>query len=598
MKKNKTWRILLPLFFITAMLLSNVLMLPLQVAGAAGNPTLSLVGLKNAPILTEDMTQNVIRKPVELTYTDDPSWREAITEVIVDGVPLDAGKYSKNNAGNITIDKAVFSKSKDYNIVIKADGYRDAGVTQPIGLFYITGDGVDKEVVFTRAQLEVMPQKRVLFSATNDFPYDLLMIAEGVSLRTLLEQAGIKANAQVIAFRGSDGYTGEFTIDELLNQKRYFFPDKTEVDPVIALKRAERSADFENMNEKDTPVLCFGQRAQTEQTLLQSVKIIQIISVTTSDPGRWAKPVAKVIDPDTQQKAPTQGGVVKKGSKIVLEGEPKAKIYYTTDGTEPNLDSKIFNESGCGPLAGQHQPILVEKEATIKAKAVWGGKWDSKVVAFTFTTGRETGDNKDGVPGDASNMQPGKTFSDIQGHWAQGDIELLAFKMLIKGKSETAYAPGSNITRAEFAALLVRALGLKEGTIEKGRFKDVAAAAWYAGSVAAATRDNIIKGYDSSFFKPNEIITREEMVVMISRAARVAGKDVALSGSEQEEQLDKFKDKHKISSWAAKDVALAAEAGIINGMPGGIFAPQTNADRAQSAAILKRFLTYINGMGE
>ena len=81
---------------------------------------------------------------------------------------------------------------------------------------------------------------------------------------------------------------------------------------------------------------------------------------------------------------------------------------------------------------------------------------------------------------------------------------------------------------------------------------------------------------------------------MITRAARVAGKEETLSDSEQEQQLAQFTDKQMISPWAAKDLALAVKAGIIKGMPGGDFAPQTNADRAQSAAILKRFLTHVH----
>jgi len=81
---------------------------------------------------------------------------------------------------------------------------------------------------------------------------------------------------------------------------------------------------------------------------------------------------------------------------------------------------------------------------------------------------------------------------------------------------------------------------------------------------------------------------------MIARAARVAGKEDSLSASEQEEQLAKFSDNQAIAAWAASDVALAAKAGIISGMPGDEFSPGSNADRAQSAAILKRFLIYVN----
>jgi hypothetical protein len=718
------------------------------------------------------------------------------------------GEYS------VMITGAGLAAAQTYHFtVISSGGSGGGGGTgsdnDPI--LYIKGNGVKKEVSYTRAQLEAMDQKREMLSATSDYPQDLVVAVEGVFLRSLLEEAGLRDTAQMIIFEGTDGYTAKFTIDELFNQKRYIFPEKKVVEPIIALQREERAKNFNNMSKQDTPVVCYGQRAKTEQTLMWFVKRLETIEVTTDNPDTWPQPTAKIIIPGSKEKVDTQGGRVKKGSEIYLTcSEPVAKIYYTTDGTTPDLDSKIFNLSGCGPLQGKDEPITINTTTTVKAMSVGRGRWDSKVATFTFTVDGSPGggssgggtpvtqqpvdethfkketlnlengrkgekitlqadtliDIEKGVQGsrlaitstgnvdevrvevpsailqkakeksmllgfnsqignytlplsslnidgiaaelgvkpeeislnivisqvtedvknklgvkvqagqqmltdpvefrvelnapngkkveyksfgtayvereiplngafninqatgvvwneakgkflplptrfetkDGKNiavilnrsnslytvLQSGKTFADIKGHWAQGDIELLASKMLINGKSETAYVPGSNITRAEFAALLVRALGLQEGVLKEGQFKDVAGTAWYAGSVAAATNENIIKGYDGKLFKPNENITREEMAVMISRASRVAGKDVVLSGGEQEQQVALFKDKQKISSWAVQDVALAVKAGIINGMPGGNFAPQTNADRAQSAVILKRFLTYAN----
>lgn len=190
-------------------------------------------------------------------------------------------------------------------------------------------------------------------------------------------------------------------------------------------------------------------------------------------------------------------------------------------------------------------------------------------------------------------LQQSKTFVDIQNNWAKDDIELLASKMIINGKSQTTYEPASHITRAEFAALLVRALGLDEGVIKGGQFTDVQGTEWYAGSVAAATDEGIIKGYDNKCFKPNSKITRQEMAVMIARAAKAAGKAETLSTSQQEQQLSLFTDKQSIPDWAAKEIAVAVKDGIINGMPGGEFSPATYANRAQSAVMLKRFLTHV-----
>ena len=675
-------------------------------------------------------------------------------------------------------------------------------------ILFINGSGVTNKISFTQAELEAMTRERVLYSTTSDMPQDKPVAAEGVPLRNLLNQAGM-SGAKMIAFQGTDGYTISFTVDELLNTTRYKFPDKTEVESLIALKRVEGTANFDEMSTTDTPVLCYGQRAKTEQTLPGFVKRLKYITVTTSSPGQWAKPVAKILTPDSTEKTVTQGGEVKSGSKIYLEAELTTNIYYTADSSTPDLDSEIFNKHGCGALQGQVDPVVVNKAITVKAMTVGRGKRDSDVLSLTFTVAggsspgggggssvvqQAVGDKnilkeelnlENGRKGEKITLQAGvlediekgeqgsrlavtstgdvdevimqvpaaalqkarekgmllgidsqignytlpltalnldqiasemgvkpeelnlniiiskatedmkktltshiregqqmlvdpveftveitapdgkkveyksfggayvereltlggevnvnqavgalwngakgqfspvptrfetrdgvcyavilnrtnslytvlrssRTFSDIQNNWAQKDIELLASKMLIAGKTETAYEPGSNITRAEFSALLVRALGLEEGVLSKGQFKDVDSAAWYAGSIAAAVAENIIKGYDGSIFKPDNKITREEMAVMIVRAARVAGKEDTLSDSEQKELLARFKDQQKISSWAASDAALTVKAGIVSGMPDGGFSPGSNADRAQSAAILKRFLIYIN----
>ncbi|MCG9967262.1 S-layer homology domain-containing protein [Pelotomaculum terephthalicicum JT] len=599
--ENKILRALFPAVIALAMLLSHGFAQPAGAAEAAGDTLLSAGGLKEAPALAADAAQNVIRKPVELTFADDASWRGAISGVSVDGAALEAGKYVID-AGKITIDKSVFRTSGDYAVAVQAGGYADAQVTQKIGLLYITGDGVPREIVFTRAELAAMEQERAVFSATNDFPADLTVAAAGVPLRALLAQAGVKPEARMITFTGSDGYKAEFMIDELLKTKRYIFPDKTEVEPLIALERAERSTDFSQVSEQDTPVLCIGQRARTEQTLLSFVKILQTITVTTDAPGQWAGPTAQIIDPATRQKAATPGGAVKRGAQIALAGDPKTKIYYTTDGSAPDLDSEIYNAHGCGPLAGQAEPIVVQTDTTVKAKAVGYGKRDSEVVAFTFTVDDTQPDQstdeqvvEDKPAGqEAPAAEKGTAFTDIQDSWAREDIEFLAARKLIHGKSDTTYEPGSEITRAEFAALLVRALGLPEGVLPEGRFQDVAAADWYAGSVAAAADEKIIMGCAGGFFRPGARITREEMAAMLARAARAAGKEETLSGGGLEQQLARFKDRQLISPWAAEDVAMAARAGIIEGLPGGDFSPGAYADRAQSAAVLRRFLTYID----
>jgi hypothetical protein len=83
------------------------------------------------------------------------------------------------------------------------------------------------------------------------------------------------------------------------------------------------------------------------------------------------------------------------------------------------------------------------------------------------------------------------SFLDVKGHWSAGDVELLASKLIIQGRSEEAFEPDATITRAEIAALLVRSLGLNESN-EKGPFPDVGG--WYETAVSTAYQAGLISG--------------------------------------------------------------------------------------------------------
>ncbi|WP_261301813.1 S-layer homology domain-containing protein [Paenibacillus andongensis] len=185
-------------------------------------------------------------------------------------------------------------------------------------------------------------------------------------------------------------------------------------------------------------------------------------------------------------------------------------------------------------------------------------------------------------------IQSNKTFTDLQGHWAKADVELLANKLVVDGVTASTFAPDSQITRAEFSSLLVRALGLVE---EKGTpsFTDVKATDWFANAVGTAQKAGFITGFEDGTFKPNANITREQMVVMIQRALKFVGKDAQANTN----VLNKFNDQTTIAGWARDAAARALAANIIQGTSDTTFAAKENATRAQSASMLKRMMQYL-----
>ncbi|NOU97439.1 hypothetical protein GC093_30070 [Paenibacillus sp. LMG 31456] len=185
-------------------------------------------------------------------------------------------------------------------------------------------------------------------------------------------------------------------------------------------------------------------------------------------------------------------------------------------------------------------------------------------------------------------VEANKSFNDLNGHWAKEDVQLLVSKLLINGRSDTAFVPEGDITRAEFATLLVKGLGLTED--KSSKFKDVSASDWYAGFVGAASKAGLVDGLSADTFEPNANITREQMAALISRAMNIVGKEKAADVK----KVDVFKDQTAISTWAKESVAQTIDAKIMNGKSADLFDPSANSTRAESAVVLKRLLQYIS----
>jgi len=178
-------------------------------------------------------------------------------------------------------------------------------------------------------------------------------------------------------------------------------------------------------------------------------------------------------------------------------------------------------------------------------------------------------------------------FNDLtKEHWAYECIITLCAKGIIAGYPDKTFRPGKNITRAEFTKLIAGALGLAKEMPGKPTFTDVQAANWHYDYVEAAAKAGLIKGYKGEF-RPNDQITRQEMVAIMIRAA---GKESeALAKAQEKIELA---DEAQISSWARGYVALAVESGLIEGYPDKTFGPMKNTTRAEAAVIICRFKKY------
>ncbi len=132
-------------------------------------------------------------------------------------------------------------------------------------------------------------------------------------------------------------------------------------------------------------------------------------------------------------------------------------------------------------------------------------------------------------------------FIDMENHWAKDAVNNMGSRMVVTGIGNGVYEPSRSITRAEFAAIIVRALGLQKGTTESA-FGDVTVTDWFNGYVDTATAYSLITGYDSTKFAPNGTITREQAMTILARAMKLTGLSVSLSDSEVSTLLADYTD--------------------------------------------------------
>lgn len=178
-------------------------------------------------------------------------------------------------------------------------------------------------------------------------------------------------------------------------------------------------------------------------------------------------------------------------------------------------------------------------------------------------------------------------FKDLSKHWAKDDVEYMANLGIVSGVNNTEFNPDANITRAEFAKLIVKTAGLEE-TPYRNTYYDILTEDWYSGYVQTAKEAGYISGYNG-LFRPQDKITREEMAKVIASVyVQKTGGKLEQGGALY------FNDIENISGWAYDYVVLATREGFINGVAEDIFAPKNSATRAQAVVMLKRLYDKIN----
>ncbi|MCJ8011592.1 PQQ-binding-like beta-propeller repeat protein [Paenibacillus sp. KQZ6P-2] len=225
--------------------------------------------------------------------------------------------------------------------------------------------------------------------------------------------------------------------------------------------------------------------------------------------------------------------------------------------------------------------------ATITATSEDGGYYKQCVVTVTAVMNNNPPAPANDPPA-AANHPPAPqadaaNLKDIAGHKWGAEIAKAVSLGIVFGYPDGTFRPNGNVTRAEFASMLVRGLHPEEeGAPLTFKDKDKIGA-WAVKAVRQAVKLDIIHGYEDGTFRPNANITHAEMISMVIRASGLVADNPPQTG---------FSDDADIPKWAKSAVSKAVKTGIINtgDFPDGKFVPQAMSTRAEAASAIVRML--------
>ena len=295
------------------------------------------------------------------------------------------------------------------------------------------------------------------------------------------------------------------------------------------------------------------------------------------------------------------GATEKRNSKPAL-GHKWDSGTVTTEPTETTPGVRTYTCTVCGatrtetiPATGAHTHVWDNGTVTIAPTETTPG-----VRTYTCTVCGQTKNEIIPATGGSSVCPGGPScpsygFSDVAGpnDWSHEGIDYCVRRSLMVGTGVGTFSPGMNCSRAQIVQILYNLSGDKTDYSRYYLpFTDVAPGAWYYDAVAWAYFNNVVSGTSETTFAPNDVITREQMaVILYGYTAEFAPEFTGNAAS-----LNTFPDAGSVANWAYAAMSWAVGNGLISGMgSGGVsyLAPQGSATRAQASAIIMRYCQLI-----
>lgn len=184
-------------------------------------------------------------------------------------------------------------------------------------------------------------------------------------------------------------------------------------------------------------------------------------------------------------------------------------------------------------------------------------------------------------------------FRDLSTNWARVNIEKL-YSLGILDDQSNFFSPSTPAQRYDFAIAIGKAIDLRvledqnsrKKTTQPAIFKDVKRTTKDYNYLVAAVNKGVIKGVTPTTFAPEGFLTRQEAATILVRALGLEGK------APDPGYKTEYKDDRKISDYARDSIYVVTQLGLMAGSNGN-FNPKNTLTRAESAAIIERYLRYL-----
>lgn len=174
-------------------------------------------------------------------------------------------------------------------------------------------------------------------------------------------------------------------------------------------------------------------------------------------------------------------------------------------------------------------------------------------------------------------------YQDLANHWAKDNCMIVIEKEIMNPKTEELFYPNNYVSRGEFVTTLGRLENIDKTNRKVKKFRDVNSSMFYAPYVAWAEENGILANERNNKFRPDELITREEMATML-RAYLENIRGAILTGGTG------FYDDNAISNFAVESVSLVTGSGYLGGRSDGNFDPKAGTTRAELATLIVRLI--------